>query len=49
MFLFGYIAACFLLRTLINKKKLEKRNFRVQLITEIVWIVVFVAVGFYLI
>jgi hypothetical protein len=48
MFLFSYIAACFLLRTLINRKKLDKRNYRIQLISEVVWIVVFVVVGIYL-
>jgi len=48
MFIFGYIAVCFLLKTLINKQKLGKRNFRIQLITEVVWIVIFVAIGLYM-
>ncbi len=48
MFIFGYIAICLLLRTLINRKKLDKRNYRIQLITEVVWIVAFIVVGIYL-
>ena len=48
MFIFGYIAICFLLRTILNRKKLDKRNFRIQIIAESIWIIVFVAGGFYL-
>ncbi len=48
MFIFGYIAVCFLLQTLINRKKLDKRYFRIQIIAEIVWFVVFVVAGFYM-
>jgi hypothetical protein len=49
MFFFGYIAVCFLFYTIINRKKLDRKNYRIQIVTELFWIIIFIVAGILLI